>query len=152
MVVQNTFHHGWGVLTNRDANGNSILLAGKLALIHVAVLAACDGVDGLEDGVIDDPRRCHFDPASLVCASGQDQQPCLTVAEGRVVRRPRDGATDPHGRYLEQKISREWRSELDWTLSVPAAPGQTAASENFVTSLAANFVALTPPEGTRRRL
>ena len=34
-------------------------------LLHKAVLKACDVVDGLRDGLIDDPRNCHFDPAVL---------------------------------------------------------------------------------------
>ena len=136
LVVQNTFHHGWGVLANRDASGNPILLAGKLPLVHAAVVAACDGLDGVADGLIDDPRRCSFDPASLLCAQGQDEAACLTEAEAGVVRRLHEGATDAEGRRLEQRIAREWGSELDWTLFVPAAPDQTAMSENFVTSFA----------------
>ena len=87
VVVQNTFHHAWNVLANKDANGNAILLAGKLPLIHAAVVAACDGADGVADGLIDDPRRCRFDPSSLLCAPGQDGATCLTGAEAGVVRR-----------------------------------------------------------------
>ena len=131
LVVQNTFHHAWGVLANTDASGNAILLAGKLPLIHEAVVAACDSLDGVADGLLDDPRRCRFDPASLLCAPGQDAATCLTEAEVGVVRRLHDGATDSQGRRLEQRISREWGSELDWTLFVPAAPGQTTFSENI---------------------
>ena len=134
MAVQNTFHHAWNVLTNKDANGNYILLANKLPLIHEAVLAACDGIDGLEDGLIDDPRRCDFDPATLVCEAGQDPATCLSEAEAGVVQRLHDGATDQYGRRLEQEISHEWGSELHWTLFVPAAQGQTVASEMFALS------------------
>ncbi|HJS84160.1 MAG TPA: tannase/feruloyl esterase family alpha/beta hydrolase, partial [Acetobacteraceae bacterium] len=129
LVVQNTFHHAWNVLANKDANGNYILLAGKLPLIHAAVLAACDGLDGVVDGLIDDPRRCHFDPYSLVCAPGQDGSTCLTAAEAGVVQRLHDGPTDGEGHHLEQPIAHEWGSELDWTLFVPAAQGQVTFSE-----------------------
>jgi feruloyl esterase len=134
LVVQNTVHHAWNVLANRDANGNPILLAGKLPLIHAAVVAACDGLDGVADGLIDDPRRCRFDPASLLCAPGQDGTTCLTDAEAGVVRRLHGGATDARGRRLEQRISHEWGSELDWTLFVPAAQGQTTFSESIALS------------------
>ncbi|WAZ26205.1 tannase/feruloyl esterase family alpha/beta hydrolase [Streptomyces cinnabarinus] len=134
MVVQNTFHHAWNVLTNRDAEGDYILLADQLPLIHQAVLDACDARDGLTDGVLDDPRRCDFDPKTLVCDSGQDPSTCLTAAQAAVVQRLHDGATDMQGRRLELPISHEWGSELEWTLFVPLAQGQTVASENFVTS------------------
>lgn len=134
IVVQNTFHHGWNVLTNRDADGGAILLAAKLPLIHAAVLAACDGIDGVVDGLIDDPRQCHFQPATLRCAAGQDPSTCLSEAEAGVVQRLHDGATDAQGRHLEQKIAHEWGSELDWTLFVPAAPGQPTFSESIALS------------------
>jgi feruloyl esterase len=131
LVVQNTFHHAWNVVTNQDKNGNYILLADKLPLIHAAVLAKCDGLDGVADGVLDDPRNCDFDPYTLVCA---DTATCLTGAQAGVVRRLHDGATDAYGVRLEQPISHEWGSELDWTLFVPAAQGQTTFSENIALS------------------
>ncbi|WNV86160.1 tannase/feruloyl esterase family alpha/beta hydrolase [Umezawaea sp. Da 62-37] len=134
MAVQNTFHHAWNVLANRDANGAYVLLAGKLPLVHTAVLAACDGLDGLRDGLVDDPRLCAFDPATLTCATGQDPATCLSAAEAAVVRKLHDGAVDAQGRRLEVAVSHEWGSELEWTLFVPAAQGQPVASENFALS------------------
>ncbi|MEU4215822.1 tannase/feruloyl esterase family alpha/beta hydrolase [Actinoplanes sp. NPDC026623] len=134
MAVQNTFHHAWNVLTNRDSNGDYILLADRLPLIHAAVLAACDNLDGLVDGLIDDPRLCHFDPARLLCRPGRDPATCLTAAQAAVVRRLHDGAVDARGRRLEPAISHEWGSELEWTLFVPSAQGQTVGSENFALS------------------
>lgn len=35
------------------------------ALIETSYLAACDALDGLEDGILNDPRQCEFDVASL---------------------------------------------------------------------------------------
>ncbi|PWI12815.1 tannase/feruloyl esterase family alpha/beta hydrolase [Streptomyces sp. Act143] len=131
MVVQNTFHHAWNVLTNKDADGNYILLADKLPLIHRAVLDECDALDGVADGILDDPRTCRFDPRTLVCA---DASTCLTEAQAGVVQRLHDGATDAQGHKLELATAHEWGSELEWTLFVPARQGQTVASENFVTS------------------
>jgi hypothetical protein len=131
MAVQNTFHHAWNVLANKDATGKYILLANRLPLIHRAVLAACDRIDGLTDGLIDDPRLCHFDPSSIVC---DDTSVCLSAAEAAVVRKLHDGATTSSGARLEPYISHEWGSELEWTLFIPAAQGQTVASENFALS------------------
>jgi feruloyl esterase len=136
MDVQNTYHHGWNVLTNLDADGKYILLAAKLPMLHAAVLAACDKLDGLKDGLIDDPRGCHFDPYSIVCKTAQDASTCLTTAEAGVVRRLHDGAVTGSGARLEPAISHEWGSELDWTLFIPAAQGQTVGSQMFVESFA----------------
>ena len=131
MAVQNTFHHAWNVVANKDAAGDYILLAARLPLVHAAVLRACDRLDGLTDGLVDDPRRCHFDPDTLVCA---DSSTCLSPAEATVVRRLHDGAVDAQGRRLEPAVAHEWGSELEWTLFVPAAQGQVVASENFALS------------------
>ena len=40
----------------------SFIPASKYPLIHKAVLEACDALDGVKDGVLEDPTRCHFDP------------------------------------------------------------------------------------------
>ena len=73
-------------IANHDANGAEILPRSKLALINRSAVAACDALDGVKDGVIDDPRACHFDPAALLC-QGDDAEDCLTQAQVDVVRR-----------------------------------------------------------------
>ena len=45
--------------------------AAKLPAIEAAALAACDAQDGVKDGVIDDPTKCHFDPSTMLC-KGED--------------------------------------------------------------------------------
>ena len=67
----------------------------KLALMHDAILAACDALDGVVDGVLEDPRRCGFDPASLRCAPGQDATKCLTDTEVEQARRVYTGLRHP---------------------------------------------------------
>jgi hypothetical protein len=39
--------------------------------IGATITAACDGLDGVKDGVIADPRQCRLDPASLPLTSAQ---------------------------------------------------------------------------------
>jgi len=58
----------------------------KYAMIHKAALDACDALDGLKDGLIGDPTRCHFDPKTLECKSG-DAPSCLTAAQVETARR-----------------------------------------------------------------
>ena len=63
-----------------------ILSAADAALVHSAVLAGCDMDDGVRDGVIGDPRSCHFNPASLVC-KGDARHGCLSEEQVMVVRK-----------------------------------------------------------------
>jgi feruloyl esterase len=58
----------------------ALLRAEKLPMLHRAVLAACDVLDGVDDDVIENPARCYFDPAALRCA-GADAADCLTPAQ-----------------------------------------------------------------------
>jgi Tannase and feruloyl esterase len=73
--------------------------AAKLGLVRDAVYGACDARDGLADGLIADPRRCAFDPASLACKGG-DAAGCLTAAEVGVLAKWYGGAVDGRGERL----------------------------------------------------
>ncbi|HEY2872212.1 MAG TPA: tannase/feruloyl esterase family alpha/beta hydrolase [Reyranella sp.] len=65
----------------------------KLKLVADATYARCDAKDGLKDGLIDDPRKCDFDPTRDVkqCAAGQDGDDCLTSAQAAAVKKVHDG-------------------------------------------------------------
>jgi hypothetical protein len=67
------------------------IAACKLTTVTSAAVAACDGQDGVVDGVIDDPRQCHFDPQALQCAPGVDDCTCLTPGEVTAVQKIWDG-------------------------------------------------------------
>jgi feruloyl esterase len=55
----------------------SYISPAKLPAIEAAALAQCDGLDGVKDGVIENPLACHFDPAVLKCP-GAESDACLT--------------------------------------------------------------------------
>jgi len=61
-------------------NQASFIPEEKHRVIHQAVLDACDTIDGVKDGLIENPTRCHFDPAVLACR-GTDGPNCLTAAQ-----------------------------------------------------------------------
>jgi Tannase and feruloyl esterase len=63
------------------------------------VLAACDGADGLRDGIVSDPIGCRFDPASLVC-SGPKADGCLSGAQIDALARAFAGPKDGKGRQV----------------------------------------------------
>jgi feruloyl esterase len=52
----------------------------KLPLLQNAALAQCDKLDGVADGVMEDPRLCRFDPGVLECKAG-DADDCLTASQ-----------------------------------------------------------------------
>ena len=56
------------------------------AALHKAALDACDALDGVKDGVIEDPTRCKFDPALLACA-GASTPSCLTAEQVETARK-----------------------------------------------------------------
>jgi len=63
----------------------SVVPRAKLALLNRAVLAACDAIDGVKDGLLTDPLQCHFDPATLLC-HGADRDDCLTAQQIEAVK------------------------------------------------------------------
>jgi len=77
-----------------DQSPASFIPPNKLAAIQKAVLDACDTVDSVKDGVIEDPRRCHFDPTVLKCKDG-DGPDCLTGPQVDALRKIYDGPTNP---------------------------------------------------------
>lgn len=83
----NEEYETWNGRANQDSQGNPILLPDKLALIHNAAIANCDGQDGLLDGQITDPRVCTFKAESLRCSGDRATANCLTTAQIAVVNK-----------------------------------------------------------------
>ena len=62
----------------------------KLQMVDQAVMNECDKKDGVIDGLIQDPRRCDFDPATLKCPardSTPDTDPtCLSNGQVQALK------------------------------------------------------------------
>ncbi|PXA78594.1 tannase/feruloyl esterase family alpha/beta hydrolase [Caulobacter sp. D4A] len=127
-TVQNSFYHAWQARSNMDAAGKAILVASRLPILHAAALASCDAVDGLEDGQIDDPRACRFDPVVAQCKPGQASDACLTPAEVETARKLYDGPRDAAGKAFtlgQPQVG----SELSWAgVFVPRSADQVPGS------------------------
>ena len=52
----------------------------KLKILQDASLATCDSLDGLKDGLIENPLFCHFNPSVVQC-KGEDSANCLTTPQ-----------------------------------------------------------------------
>jgi feruloyl esterase len=90
----------------------SALTAESTAILNKAVIAACDKLDGVEDGVISDPRRCHFEAVTLLCNPGSAADSCLTQAQIDAANRIYQGVHKSDGTALFQGFARG--SELKW--------------------------------------
>jgi hypothetical protein len=114
--------NAWEVRHNTDPNGHQVLTAEKLPALHAAVMRRCAGSDGL----IADPRRCDFQPATIQCPNGVDAPWCLTPAQVSAVRAFYRGPTDPAGRSLYNG-GQPFGSELGWQGAFIAPAGDTGA-------------------------
>lgn len=128
----------WIYRSNTDQNGRQILGAAKLPALHAAVLKACAGPDGL----IDDPRGCSFEPATVQCPSGTDDPSCLTADQVTVVRKFYTGPVDARGHNLYPG-GLAYGSELAWAgagWDVAAADDPQAAASTKAAQFAVNFL------------
>ena len=94
-----------GIDVSQTVNGDpaAYISSLKLPAIHRAVLGACDALDGLKDGIVSDPSRCHFDPAVLLCPTSQtaqDSLDCLTPPQVNSLRKLYAGGATRTGQPL----------------------------------------------------
>jgi hypothetical protein len=78
----------------------SFIPPAKIPTIGKAVIAACDKLDGVADGVLNDPRQCHFDPATIQCKEGGDSNECLTSPQVAALKTIYAGIRDASGRTI----------------------------------------------------
>lgn len=134
-----------------DAQGRPILSAAlspaDLRLVADAVLARCDGADGLADGMVNAIRACRFEPASLRCEAGRTGQ-CLAPPQVEALERVFAGARDSAGRPVyagwpwDPGIAAPgWRV---WKLGT-APGGQPNALNATLAASSLGYFFLTPP-------
>jgi feruloyl esterase len=127
----NSFYQPWLATIEFDAAGAPILSADKLAPLHAGVMSQCDGLDGLVDGQIDDPRACTPDLTRLQCPAGGGGADCLTAAQVDVVGKIYSGPVDERGNrlYLGGETPGSELAWLGWI--VPAQPGAITTSQSI---------------------
>jgi hypothetical protein len=151
----------WGELAMFDLAGESpagAIPTAKLSAVQKAAIAACDAIDGVADGIIDDPRTCHYNANNAVC--GQPNAPaapnCLTAAEAAAVNKVWDGPRNKHGDRIWYGLDRGSDfgildglkpfalgvTQIEWNLINPAYSGDIAANTVPSTSLWASTINL----------
>jgi feruloyl esterase len=91
---------------------SSYIPPSKYSLLHNAVLQACDALDGVKDGVLEDPRLCKFDPKVLEC-KGEDSASCLGAPQVETARKIYTPVTNPRTQQLIFP-PQERGSEMGW--------------------------------------
>ena len=94
----------------------------KIRTLHTAVMAQCDALDGLKDGLIGDPHNCRFDPASLICKGG-DADTCLTAAQIQLVKIVYADTKTKKGEIVWTGFEPGGELQYASLRSIPAQPG-----------------------------
>jgi hypothetical protein len=105
--------------------------AEKLPAIQSAVLASCDRLDGVQDGLLENPATCRFDPAVLAC-KGADSPTCLIPPQVEALKKIYGGPKNPRtGQQIypgippgtEAATWGNWIAHADPTQSIQAVLG-----------------------------
>jgi len=118
----------------------------KAIALYNAVYGKCDGIDGLEDGLIDDPRQCNFDPVTDLppCPGDTDAAGCFTLAQRQALKEIYRGPHNSSGQlYIGQPLSAEYL--IDPT--IPNSSGFGAALFDILMPDMYRYWAFDPPPG-----
>jgi feruloyl esterase len=125
----------------------------QLPALGAAILAKCDAVDGVTDGLIQNPAACNFDPKSLV-ADGT-----LTEAQAVALTVYMSAIRDDHGEFVEPGFTQAGLEESSnlglhetdpsppfapTQRSTPWAPGTEAPEFSFQEAVLRALVYLQP--------
>lgn len=119
----------WDTVQLLRRDGTEVMPRPALTLLHRAVMERCDELDGVEDGILTDPRLCDFDVRSLSCVEGRPDE-CLDAEQVLAVQKLYDGPRNSAGRRLTPG-GRMFGSELSWETRTRAG-----LAEGFVRFLA----------------
>ncbi|MBN1237402.1 MAG: tannase/feruloyl esterase family alpha/beta hydrolase [Gammaproteobacteria bacterium] len=92
----------------------------KWEILRDAVMAVCDGDDGIEDALISDPESCGFEPrqhlAARTCPAGTDAADCFTEAQIRAIEDLYRGPYDSRGEQVGGGMNHG--SEFAWNRTI----------------------------------
>jgi hypothetical protein len=141
-----------GAIWNQQLLSQTPITADKMALVSEHVMAQCDLVDGLEDGLIDNPRNCSFTVASDIpsCPAGVDNNSCLTPDQADTIQKIYDGPRTSQGQQIfpgfELGSEQVVQGTSSWmNLIVPGTPGGDSADFGLGNGTL-QYLAFQPPQ------
>jgi feruloyl esterase len=145
-----------GATWNQKALTDAPVSPAKMTLVAAKVMDKCDAVDGLEDGLIDDPRACRFDAARDVpaCTAGADAADCLTPAQAVAINRIYSGPSSNGKPFIAGFMpgseavttAPNGATNSGWVGAiVPAQPGAKPADFNLAEGVL-RYLILDPPQ------
>jgi hypothetical protein len=153
VTYRGTWDTYWGAgLLKQVPGGGTIYSRYKAPLLYKTVYDKCDAVDGLVDGIIDDPTKCKLDTLTEIptCndaeeaaeAAGDYKSTCFTLAQRQAIAEIYAGPHDSSGKawYPGQPLSAEFVTRSG-SLGLSAALADAMGVPMFP------FIALDPPEG-----
>ena len=112
----------------------------KLPAIEAAVLAACDGLDGAKDGLIDNPMRCRLNTSRLLC-KGPESASCLTQPQITALNKIYAGPRDSVGRQIfPGDLPGAETGAGGWAGWITGSPSQKSAQFLFAQGFFADMV------------
>jgi feruloyl esterase len=121
-----SMYSSWVVLKD-GTNAPSYIPPDKYPVLYKAALAACDSLDKVTDGLIEDPTRCPFDPKTIQCA-GAERPDCLTTPQVKTAQLLYAGAKYNDGKQIFPGF--EPGSELGWSV-MAQGPEPVSIADGF---------------------
>ncbi|HPF26996.1 MAG TPA: tannase/feruloyl esterase family alpha/beta hydrolase, partial [Steroidobacteraceae bacterium] len=120
-------------LASAPSGGPSLLTAANVRQLHGLMMQRCDELDGLADGILNDPRDCRVDPSELACEADAGAD-CWSAAQVAAARKLYQGAQDSKGRALTPG-GLQRGSELNWIPAYVAEDGALGFYGPFMADL-----------------
>ncbi len=99
-ILDLTKAHMWSIWNPRALVGEGSIAVSQLPFLAEAIYKKCDGVDGLVDGLIDDPRACTFDPDKDLPKCDSANPTCFTSGQIAALKKIYDGVRTSKGELL----------------------------------------------------
>lgn len=131
LITQNAQFDAWRVQHLLKRDGTKLLTDEQVATLHKGVMEECAARSGQFQGLIEDPRTCHYDAAKVGC----DRKPgpgCLTADQVMHMKELYRGPHDAAGHEIY--FPYPYGSELGWNAQIDGADLFVKGLVTFLTS------------------